>query len=117
MSRFTKVILKSGKDEAVRRFHPWVFSGAIKKMDGEPQEGDVVEVYSNHDEYLGTGHYQASSITVRVFSFQQVEPDYEFWKSKLVKAYEYRKELGLTDNPETNVYRLVHAEGDGLPGL
>jgi 23S rRNA (cytosine1962-C5)-methyltransferase len=114
---FTKVILKSGKDEAVRRFHPWVFSGAIKKMDGEPQEGDVVEVYSNHDEYLGTGHYQASSITVRVFSFQQVEPDYEFWKSKLVKAYEYRKELGLTDNPETNVYRLVHAEGDGLPGL
>jgi len=117
MSTFTKVILKSGKDEAVRRFHPWVFSGAIKKMDGEPQEGDVVEVYSNHDEYLGTGHYQASSITVRVFSFQQVEPDYEFWKSKLVKAYQYRKELGLTDNPETNVYRLVHAEGDGLPGL
>lgn len=117
MTTFTKVILKSGKDEAVRRFHPWVFSGAIKKMDGEPQEGDVVEVYSNHDEYLGTGHYQASSITVRVFSFQQVEPDYEFWKFKLVKAYEYRKELGLTDNPETNVYRLVHAEGDGLPGL
>jgi 23S rRNA (cytosine1962-C5)-methyltransferase len=117
MSTFTKVILKSGKDEAVRRFHPWVFSGAIKKMDGKPQEGDVVEVYSNHDEYLGTGHYQASSITVRVFSFQQVEPDYEFWKSKLVKTYEYRKELGLTDNPETNVYRLVHAEGDGLPGL
>ncbi len=117
MNQFTKVILKSGKDEAVRRFHPWVFSGAIKKMDGEPQEGDVVEVYSNHDEYLGTGHYQASSITVRVFSFHQVEPDYEFWKSKLVKAYEYRKELRLTDNPETNVYRLVHAEGDGLPGL
>ncbi|MGD0712134.1 MAG: class I SAM-dependent rRNA methyltransferase [Bacteroidales bacterium] len=117
MTTFTKVILKSGKDEAVRRFHPWVFSGAIKKMDGEPQEGDVVEVYSNHNEYLGTGHYQASSITVRVFSFQQVKPDYEFWKSKLVKAYKYRKELGLTDNPETNVYRLVHAEGDGLPGL
>jgi 23S rRNA (cytosine1962-C5)-methyltransferase len=117
MNTYIKVILKSGKDEAVRRFHPWVFSGAIKKMSCEPQEGDVVEVYSNHDEYLGTGHYQASSISIRVFSFQQVEPDYEFWKTKLVKAFEYRKELGLVDNPETNVYRLVHAEGDGLPGL
>jgi 23S rRNA (cytosine1962-C5)-methyltransferase len=117
MMDYPKVILKSGKDEAVRRFHPWIFSGAIKKIHGEPADGDVVEVYSNHDDYLGTGHYQNGSIMVRVFSFQQIEPDASFWKSKLQSAYNYRQSLGLTDNKETNVYRLVHAEGDGLPGL
>jgi len=117
MKEFIKVILKSGKDEAVRRFHPWIFSGAIKKMDGEPQEGDIVEVYSNHDEYLGTGHYQIGSIAIRVFSFQKIVPDLEFWKAKLSAAYEYRKQIGLVDNPDINAYRLVHAEGDGLPGL
>jgi len=117
MKEFIKVILKSGKDEAVRRFHPWIFSGAIKKMDGEPQEGDIVEVFSNHDEYLGTGHYQIGSIAIRVFSFQKIVPDLEFWKAKLSAAYEYRKQIGLVDNPEINAYRLVHAEGDGLPGL
>ncbi len=117
MNNYPKITLKSGKDEAVRRFHPWIFSGAIKKIYGEPDEGDVVEVFSNHDEYLGTGHYQTSTITVRVFSFQQLEPDAAFWKSKLQAAYDYRKALGMVDNTETNVYRLVHAEGDGLPGL
>ncbi len=117
MNSFPKVILKSGKDEAVRRFHPWIFSGAIKKIIGEPQEGDVVEVYSNHDDYLGTGHFQMSSIAIRVFSFKQVNPDIKFWKEKLSDAFEFRKKIGLINNPETNVYRLVHAEGDGLPGL
>ena len=117
MKEFIKVILKSGKDEAVRRFHPWIFSGAIKKMNGEPQEGDIVEVYSNHDEYLGTGHYQIGSIAIRVFSFEKIDPDINFWKTKLLSAYEYRKQLGLIDNSEINAYRLVHAEGDGLPGL
>jgi len=117
MKVYTKIILKTGKSEAVKRFHPWVFSGAIKKIDVEVHEGDIVEVCSNHDEFLGMGHYQASSIAVRVFSFQQIEPDFEFWKSKLEVAYNYRKELGLTDQQETNAYRLVHAEGDGLPGL
>ena len=117
MNDFPQVILKSGKDEAVKRFHPWIFSGAIKKIHGEPQDGDNVEVYSNREEFLGIGHYQDSSITVRVFSFEKNKPDFEFWKSKLQAAYEYRKKIGLIDNPETNVYRLVHAEGDGLPGL
>jgi len=114
---FPKVILSSGKDQSPKRFHPWIFSGAIKKIKGEVNEGDVVEVYSNHDEYLGTGHYQIGSIAVRIFSFQQVNPDYNYWKSKIEKAYNYRKNIGLTDHPETNVYRLVYAEGDELPGL
>jgi 23S rRNA (cytosine1962-C5)-methyltransferase len=117
MSKFVKVILNSGKDAAVRRFHPWVFSGAIKKIYGEVIEGDVVEVYSNHDEYLGTGHYQVGSIAIRIFSFHQIEPDYDFWKSKIEKAYALREMLGLTNDPHTNVYRLCHAEGDGMPGL
>lgn len=113
----TKVILGSGKDQSVRRFHPWIFSGAIKKIKGEVQDGDVVELFDNKDEYLGTGHYQAGSIAVRVFSFVKVDPDKAFWKEKIQNAYNYRKQLGLTDNDHTNVYRLVFAEGDRLPGL
>lgn len=114
---FTKVIVGSGKDLSLRRFHPWVFSGAIKKIKGEVEEGDVVEVFDNKDEYLGTGHYQIGSIAVRVFSFEKIDPDKNFWKERLKRAYDYRKQLGLIDNPHTNVYRLVFAEGDGLPGL
>lgn len=117
MSESIKVVLGSGKDQAVRRFHPWVFSGAIKKIYGNPLEGDVVEVYSNHDEFLGLGHYQPSSIAVRVFSFERVTPDYSFWKTKLLDAYNFRKRIGVANNVNTDVYRLVHAEGDGLPGL
>jgi 23S rRNA (cytosine1962-C5)-methyltransferase len=116
-NNLTKIILKSGKDQSVKRFHPWVFSGAIKKMNGTPAEGDVVSVYSNQDEFLGLGHYQIGSITVRVFSFEEIVPDNDFWKLKLQQALNVRKALGLTDNAETNVYRLVHAEGDGMPGL
>ncbi|MEW6467309.1 MAG: class I SAM-dependent rRNA methyltransferase [Bacteroidota bacterium] len=120
---YPKVIVGSGKDESLRRFHPWVFSGAIKKIknaagkEDEPEEGDIVEVFSNKDEYLGTGHYQKGSIAVRIFSFEKSEPGKDFWRGKLQKAYEYRRQLGLTDNTGTNVYRLVFAEGDGLPGL
>ena len=116
-ARHTKIILKSGKDQAVQRRHPWIFSGAIKKIEGVPAEGDIVEVFSNNDELLGLGHYQIGSIAVRMFSFEAVEPDKAFWTSKLIKAYEYRKALNLTDNKETNVYRLVFAEGDELPGM
>jgi 23S rRNA (cytosine1962-C5)-methyltransferase len=112
-----KLTLKPGKDEAIRRFHPWVFSGAIKKIYGEPKEGDFLEVYSNSDEFLGIGHYQIGSITVRIFSFENIEPDKKFWKSKIAEAYNYRKKLNLVNNENTNVYRLVFAEGDGLPGL
>ena len=117
MEKHTKIVLKSGKDQSLKRFHPWVFSGAIKKMYGEVNEGDVVSVYSNQDEFLGLGHYQIGSIAVRVFSFKDVELDADFWKNKLLKAYELRQALGLSNNSQTNVYRLVHAEGDGMPGL
>jgi 23S rRNA (cytosine1962-C5)-methyltransferase len=116
----TKVILKPRKDEPLRRFHPWVFSGAIKTVKGEPQDGDVVEVYSNDGQFLATGHFQQGSITVRVFSFAPVEDPDLFWYQKLSAALAYRKSLGLAAKEAesvTNAFRLVHAEGDGLPGL
>ncbi|MCD6354675.1 MAG: class I SAM-dependent rRNA methyltransferase [Prolixibacteraceae bacterium] len=112
-----KIILKSGKDQSLKRFHPWVFSGAIKKIVGNVSEGDLVAVVSNKDEFLGLGHYQIGSITVRIVSFEEVVPDYNFWKKKIESAWKLRKSLGFFDNPETNVFRLVHAEGDDLPGL
>ena len=116
-AEYTRIVLKSGKDQSLKRFHPWVFSGAIKKTYGPLNEGDLVEVFSNKDEFLGLGHYQVGSITVRIISFEKTEPDFEFWKSKIQKAWEYRKVLGFGQNEKTNVFRLVHAEGDGLPGL
>jgi len=113
----TKVVLKSGKDDAVLRQHPWVFSGAIKKVYGPTQEGDIVDVYNNKDRFLGTGHWGTGTIAVRVFTFTPIDLDANFWKQKLHTAYKVRKSLNLIDNPNTNVYRLVFAEGDGLPGL
>ncbi|MFY8027524.1 MAG: class I SAM-dependent rRNA methyltransferase, partial [Bacteroidia bacterium] len=112
-----KVILSSGKDQSPRRFHPWIFSGAIKKIKGEVAEGMIVEVVSNHDEPLGIGHYSEGSIAVRIFSFEPIEINQDFWDKRIRKAYEFRKEAGLINNAETNTYRLIHAEGDGLPGL
>jgi 23S rRNA (cytosine1962-C5)-methyltransferase len=112
-----KVILSSGKDQSPRRFHPWIFSGAIKKIKGEVAEGMIVEVVSNHDEPLGIGHYSEGSIAVRIFSFEPIVINQDFWDKRIRKAYEFRKEVGLINNPETNTYRLIHAEGDGLPGL
>ncbi len=117
MSEYPKVILSSGKDQSLRRFHPWVFSGAIKKINGEVEEGDIVEVYDNKDEYLGTGHCQQGSIAVRVFTFEKTEIGKELWKKKLLSAWNYREQLGLTNDPNTNCYRLLFAEGDGMPGL
>jgi 23S rRNA (cytosine1962-C5)-methyltransferase len=117
MNSRTHIILSSGKDQSLKRFHPWVFSGAIKKIKGPVQDGDIVDVYSNKEEFLGTGHYQDGSIAVRVFTFTQTELDVNFWKSKIRKAWEYRTNAGITTDPNTNVYRLIFAEGDGLPGL
>ncbi len=113
----TKIVLKSGKDDAVLRKHPWVFSGAVKKIYGPVAEGDIVEVYNNKDRFLGIGHWGTGSIAVRVFSFEQTEINHDFWEEKIRSAYNVRRALQLTDNPDTNVYRLVFAEGDGLPGL
>ncbi len=112
-----KIILKSGKDQSLKRFHPWVFSGAIKKINGQVTEGDLVSVFSNKDEFLGTGHYQIGSIAVRMVSFNEIVPDYSFWKEKIQRAWDFRQQVGFNNTQKTNVFRLIHAEGDGLPGL
>lgn len=115
--QYTKIILKSGKEQSLLRFHPWVFSGAVKRAEGPLAEGDVVEVISHRGDFLGLGHYQVGSIMVRLFSFRPVVPDFAFWKVQLQKAWDLRHSLGLANNPETNVFRLVNGEGDGFPGL
>jgi 23S rRNA (cytosine1962-C5)-methyltransferase len=112
-----KIVLKSGKEQSVRRFHPWIFSGAIKKMYGNPVEGDLVDVFDNKDTFLAVGHYQPSSIAVRILSFVQETPDINFFREKINRAITYRKLIGIIGNPEINVFRLIHGEGDGLPGL
>jgi 23S rRNA (cytosine1962-C5)-methyltransferase len=112
-----KIVLKSGKEQSLRRFHPWVFSGAIKKMYGNPVEGDLVDVYDNKNTFLAVGHYQPSSIAVRILSFKQETPDIDFFREKIKRAIGYRKAIGILDNPQINVFRLIHGEGDGLPGL
>jgi len=114
---YVKVVLKSGKDQSPLRLHPWIFSGAIKKIYGNPAEGDVVEVYDNKDNYLGIGHYQPGSIAVRILSFEKINPDISFFRERITAAIAYRKIAGLFDNPSINVFRLVYAEGDYLPGL
>jgi 23S rRNA (cytosine1962-C5)-methyltransferase len=114
---FIKIILKSGKDQSIRRFHPWIFSGAIKQIHGTPKEGDVVSVYDNQNQFLALGHYQPSSIAIRIFSFEDINPDKNFWKDRISKALKYRNQLGFFNNPDTNTFRLIHGEGDNLPGL
>jgi 23S rRNA (cytosine1962-C5)-methyltransferase len=117
MDPFSRVILKSGKEQSIKRLHPWIFSGAIKKIEGKPAEGDTVEIFSNTGEYLATGHYQIGSIAVRIYSFYRVTPDFDFWAMKFKSAWDLRNTLGLTENKDTNVYRLVNGEGDGMPGF
>lgn len=117
MTERIKVTLKSGKDQSLRRFHPWVFSGAIKKIHGPAREGEVVDLYDNKDEFLASGHYQNGSIAVRVLSFDPVEVDHKFWEERIENAWMLREKLGLVNNASTNVFRWVNAEGDGLPGL
>lgn len=112
-----RVILKPGKEQSLLRFHPWVFSGAIKRIEGTVSEGDVVEVTDSSGQFLALGHYQPGSISVRIFSFEPIEVGESFWREKLQKAYILRRKLGFDSNPETNIFRLVHGEGDGLPGL
>lgn len=111
------VRLNRGKDEAVRRFHPWVFSGAIHSTDEGLQAGDTVTVTDFDGNILGTGFCESDSIAVKMLCFENRRIDEWFFLDKLGRAYEARKAMGLTDNPETNCYRLVHSEGDGLAGL
>jgi 23S rRNA (cytosine1962-C5)-methyltransferase len=112
-----KIVLKSGKDQSVHRYHPWIFSGAIKKIYGNPSEGDIVGVFDNKDNFLAVGHYQPGSIAVRILAFEDIEPDIEFFTGRIRSALEFRKSIGLIDNGLTDVFRLIHAEGDNLPGL
>lgn len=114
---YKKVYLKPGKEESLKRFHPWVFSGAIAKVEGEPEEGEIVDVYTSKKEFIACGHFQIGSIAVRVLSFRQEEIGRDFWKHRLEVALDLRRSLNLVDNPENNTYRLVHGEGDNLPGL
>ena len=111
------VILKRGKEESLLRFHPWVFSGAIADIKGEPDEGDVVDVYTHEGKWIAVGHIQVGSIAVRVLSFKHEAIDADFWFRRLSVAFEMRRSLGLTDREDHNIYRLVHGEGDNLPGL
>ena len=114
---YKKVYLKPGKEESLKRFHPWVFSGAIARVEGEPEEGEIVDVYTSKKEFIACGQFQIGSIAVRVLSFRQEEISHDFWKHRLEVALDLRRSLGLVDNPENNTYRLVHGEGDNLPGL
>ncbi len=114
---YKKIYLKRGKEESLRRFHPWVFSGAIHHADRGIGEGDVVRVFDSNDEFIAVGHYQIGTIAVRVLSFRDVPIDDDFWYSRLKAAYDMRVSIGIAENPLNNTFRLVHGEGDHLPGL
>ena len=117
MDRTVKIILKPGKEAAVKRFHPWIFSGAIDRTEGVPHEGDVVDVFSSRRELVAKGHFLPGSISVKIFSFTQEPVNEDFWMEKLKTAYKLRVLQGLTTGTMANAYRLVFTEGDGLPGL
>jgi 23S rRNA (cytosine1962-C5)-methyltransferase len=108
--------LAKGKEFSINRFHPWIFSGAIDIVGGDPQDGDWVRVLDHKNNALGFGHYQRGSITVRMLSFGAKDPDGSFWRNKINEALLLRNRLNLP-NDLTNAYRIVHGEGDGLPGL
>ena len=114
---YSKIYLKPGKEESLQRFHPWVFSGAIQRFEKQPEEGDIVEVADNKGNFIALGHYQIGSIAVRILSFEPTTIDLDFFKNRLMTAYELRKSIGLTDGDYNNTFRLVHGEGDNLPGL
>ena len=109
--------LKRGKDESLRRYHPWVFSGAIQTIDDDVNEGDVVQVLTEKGDFIAVGHYQQGSISVRVLTFSPVDIDDRFWQSRLTSALHMRQAIGLADNDSNTTYRLVHGEGDLMPGL
>ncbi len=112
-----KIYLKKGREASILRFHPWVFSGAVTNVVGNPAEGDLVGVYSSTGEILAMGHWQVGSIVVRILSFAGDPSSAVFWTDALRAAYELRAGVGLVNSRKTNCYRLVHGEGDGLPGL
>ena len=114
---YKQIFLKRGKEESLKRFHPWIFSGAIHHMDEGIEEGDTVRVITAAGEFIAVGHYQICSIAVRVLSFEDIEINTDFWCERLQSALDVRIGVGIADSPTNNTYRLVHGEGDYLPGL
>lgn len=117
MGKYQSIYLANGRDEAVRRFHPWIFSGAVKRAEKGIKEGDWVEIFSEDEKYLASGYALPGSITVKLCSFSRIDPDQNWWNAKLQQAFMLRCAAGLTDNTVTNCYRLIFSEGDLLPGL
>lgn len=116
-TQYPKIVLKPGKEQSPLRSHPWIFSGAIKTLPGNLEEGETVSVVAASGQFLGVGHYQIGSIAVRLFSFQENEIDAEFWKNNISAAWQLRSQNLDALQHETNVFRLIHGEGDGFPGL
>lgn len=114
---YKQIFLKRGKEESLKRFHPWTFSGAIHHMDEGIEEGETVRVITAAGEFIAVGHYQIGSIAVRVLSFEDIEINTDFWCERLQSALDVRIGVGIADSPTNNTYRLVHGEGDYLPGL
>lgn len=116
---YREIYLKRGKEESLKRFHPWIFSGAVHHIAGdEPlKEGEVVRILTDGGDFIAVGHYQIGSIAIRVLSFQDIEINDTFWKNQLRSALDARMAIGIADRPQNNTYRLVHGEGDHLPGL
>lgn len=114
---YKNIYLKPHKQESLLRFHPWIFSGAIQRQDEGIQEGEVVRVLTSEGKFIAVGHYQIGTITVRVLSFRDITIDDAYWHARLKAALEMRRSIGIADNPDNNTYRLVHGEGDNLPGL
>ena len=112
-----KLYLKPGKEKSLYRKHPWLFSGAIAKVAGKPQEGDLADIYDADKQYLATGHFQDETIIAKILEFGTMAIDYDFWKQRIANAINYRKGFGFFDNPDTNVFRLINGEGDFMPGL
>lgn len=114
---YKNVYLKRGKEESLKRFHPWIFSGAIHHADEGIEEGEIVRVITADGAFIAVGHYQIGSIAVRVLSFHDECIDISFWRASLESALQMRIAVGIADSPQNNTYRLVHGEGDNLPGL
>ena len=114
---YKSIYLRKGKEESLNRFHPWIFSGAIHHMDDNIEEGELVNIFTASNEFIAVGHYQIGSIAIRVLTFSKVEISYDFWCDRLSCALKMRQNVGIADNNVNNTYRLVHGEGDYLPGL
>ena len=114
---YKSIYLRKGKEESLNRFHPWIFSGAIHHMDDNIEEGEFVNIFTASNEFIAVGHYQIGSIAIRVLTFSKVEISYDFWCDRLSSALKMRQNVGIADDNVNNTYRLVHGEGDYLPGL